>query len=296
MNDPLLNVRELSMGFERKSVFDGVSFSVAKGSVYLLMGRNGEGKTTLVRCIMGQLPARCGTATLEGRDTWRYREANMRKIAFVPESPRYAPSVRVEDLFRFLARVQPRWNRRAANERLAAMSIRQDALCDSLSRGQKTQLALLTALASRPRLLVCDDPTLGLDPVAQKELLDELIVELAERQTTVFVTTHDLSTLGGIADRLGILHQGSLIVDEPVDALRDRFRRLEFDSAEAALAAGPRVASMKPLTDVRKNLGDETVVSQYNDSSTLHGVRVGSLSLEEIFVALVKTRQEADDA
>ena len=296
MGEPLVAVRELSMGFGRKSVLNGVSLSVAESSVYVLLGRNGEGKTTLIRCLLGQLPAQSGGASILGRDAWRHRRTNLQRLAVVPESPRYAPGVRVRDLLRFLARVQPRWDHHSAQQRLAAIGIGSHAVCDTLSRGQKTQLALLTALASRPRLLVCDDPTLGLDPLAQRALLDELIVELAEHQTTVFVTTHDLATLGGLADRIGILHQGHLIVDEPADALRGRFRRLEFDSAESALAARRRIASMEPLPTRPASRQHETVVSRYDGSPALEGTRVASLSLEEIFVTLVGTGREVADA
>lgn len=286
MNDRPITTEKLTVAYGKNHVFTDVSLAVEPGSVYALLGRNGEGKTTFVRCLLGQLPPRSGHARLFGRDAWRQRAANMGSVALVPESPNFPPQVRVAEVTRFLSRVQPRWNQAAADSELDALGIAASRRCDTLSRGQKTQFAVAIALASRPRLLICDDPTLGLDAVAHKQLIDRLIVELAEHGTTILLTTHDLQGVGSLADRVGILHQGALIVDEPLESLRQRFRRLVFETPEVAEAAHDRVTAMAPLVTERGAWQPEQVVSRYDDLPIPSAATMTSLSLEEIFVAV----------
>ena len=296
MNNCPIATEKLTVAYGKKRVFADVSLTVERGSVYALLGRNGEGKTTLVRCLLGQLPPRSGHARLFGRDAWRRRAANMRSVALVPESPNFPPQVRVTEVTRFLSRVQPRWDQAAVDTELDVLGIAPNRCCDALSRGQKTQLAIALALASKPRLLICDDPTLGLDAVAHKQLIDRLIVELAENGTTILLTTHDLQGVGSLADRIGILHHGTLIVDEPLESLRQRFRRLEFETPESGDTARDRFATMAPLPTPKGAWSSQKIVARYDPSQHPPGATAALLSLEEIFVALTGQRQEADHA
>jgi len=293
MTDLPIEARDLAVRYGRKQVFGNVALSVPQGSVYLLLGRNGEGKTSLVKCLLGHLPAASGQARLLGHDAWSQRRRAMEDVAYVPESPEFGGNVRVGEILRFLEGVRLGFDRTGVDERLSALGISERSRCGSLSRGQKTQVALTTALACRPRLLICDDPTLGLDAPARKQLLDRLIVELAEHETTFFLTTHDLATLGGLADQIGILHRGALGVDESADTLRGRFRRLTFADEEAASAASQRVASMEPLSEPSGAWSKGTIVARFEPDRLPPGVKASPLSLEEIFVALVDREGEA---
>ena len=148
-------------------------------------------------------------------------------------------------------------------------------------------MALGLALASVPDLLVLDDPTVGLDAVARRTIYDELIDELATRGTTVFLTSHDLSGIDGLADRVGILHRGRVLVDEPLERLKRRFRRIRLADAEAQPAW---LRPMQPLAVSSDAWGVEAVVTEY-DATAKPGspaaTTVEALSLEEIFIALV---------
>jgi ABC-2 type transport system ATP-binding protein len=293
MSEIPIQVSDLAIRYGRKTVVRDVTFQVPPGSVYGLLGRNGEGKTSIVHALLGQEPASSGSARLFGADSWRDRRRNMTRVAFVPEVPQVAPGVRVVDLLRFLRRVRPRWDEAAARRLLSDLGIADASPFGRLSRGQKTQLALITALACRPELLICDDPTLDLDAVARRELLDRLIVELAENGTTVFVTTHDLDVFAGVLDRVGILAGGRLLIDEELESLRGRYCRLESESPSAIGAA--QVTEMKPLIGEESSSRGALVVTAFQESLRPPGVRAVPLSLEEIFV-LVTTLEESSHA
>jgi ABC-2 type transport system ATP-binding protein len=294
MNDLPIRVSELAIRYGAKTVVRDVTFAVSRGSVYGLLGRNGEGKTSIVSALLGQLQASAGNACLFGADAWRCREDNMARVAFVPETPQIAPNLRVADLLTFLRRVRGGWDDAAARKQLADLGIAGKTQFGTLSRGQKTQLALIAALACRPELLICDDPTLGLDAVARRELLDRLIVELAENGTTVFLTTHDLEAFAGIVDRVGILSGGRLRIDEETESLRRRFQRLELEPA--AEVPAERVAALQPLGAPLGPAVRETVVAGYDEALRPPGVRAVPLSLEEIFVAVTGESEAATDA
>jgi ABC-2 type transport system ATP-binding protein len=165
-----------------------------------------------------------------------------------------------------------------------------------LSKGQKGQVALALALAASPRLLILDDPTLGLDPAARRAFFQELIGDLADRGTTVFLTTHDLAAVEGIADRLGILQGGRLLLDDEMETLKRRFRRISFPGQEtAALAERSRELEVfAPVAMAAHGWAVEAVVSRYDEGQFDHfkrrdgrRVEVSSLTLEEIFLAFV---------
>jgi ABC-2 type transport system ATP-binding protein len=201
----VIRVDSLSVRYGRSVAVDAVSLDVAPGSVYALLGRNGAGKSSLVRCLVGQQKPERGRVALFGEDVWSRREVLMQRVGIVPEDSDVPPEMPVARVAAFSRALYPRWNDEAVRARLERFSLRPEARFGNLSKGQKKQVMLTMALATSPELLVLDDPTLGLDVVARKSLFDEVISDLADRGTTVLITTHDLAGVEALADRVGIL-------------------------------------------------------------------------------------------
>ena len=266
---------------------------VEQGTVYALLGRNGAGKTSLVRCLLGHRRAARGRALLFGEDVWRHRGRLLARVGVVPERSDAPPRMSPRRLGAFFARLYPSWDAAAYAARLERFEIPSEVPFGRLSRGQQSQVNLGLALASRPELLVLDDPTLGLDAVARRAIYDELIDELAERRTTVFLTSHDLDGIEGLADRVGILRDGRVVLDEPLEELRRRVRRVRVPGPEAA---PPWLEPMRPLAVSSRAWGVEAVVGDYRAEAAADapGATVEALSLEEIFVALVGETLEED--
>jgi ABC-2 type transport system ATP-binding protein len=237
-----LSCEHLSIRYGRTRVIEDVSFSVPPGCVYALLGRNGAGKSSLVRCLVGQQRASSGRALLFGRDSWGDRVALMARVGVVPEEPDAPPELSPSRLVRLVARLHPGWDAPATEERLRRFAVPMKTPFGRLSKGQKGAVMLALALGHRPELLVLDDPTLGLDVVARDVVFGEVIGELADRGSTVFVTTHDLAAIEGIADRIGILREGRLVLDEPLESAKERFAQpLEriFAEVTGVGAGGP---------------------------------------------------------
>lgn len=292
--DWMVEVHELTVRYGRTVAVDRVRLRVAPGEVYVLLGRNGAGKSSLVRCLLGlQRPAE-GRALLCGLDAWHARHHALRQVGVVPEESDLPPALSARVLAGFAARLYPRWDAEFVRQRLERHGVPWDVPVAKLSRGQKAQVLLTLALGHRPALLVLDDPTLGLDAVARREVWDSLIVELSDRGTTVFLTTHDVAGVEGVATQVGILADGRLLLDEPLEALRERFRRvlLPHDTAPDGLFAGPEVLSRRESPfglEVVVNRWDAEIaaaVARHKEASVL------AMSLEDIFVAVTTANNE----
>lgn len=301
-----IELADLQVRYGRVAAVDGVSLEVAPGAVYALLGRNGSGKSSLVRCLLGQRRPDAGRVAMLGSDPWRERRRLMAEVGVVPEDPDAPPGMTVAQLVRFVARLAARWDDTAVAQRLASFAVPLEVPFARLSRGQRTQVMLALALGHRPRLLVLDDPSLGLDAVARREVFAELIGDLADRGTTVFVTSHDLTAIEGLADRVGFLVAGRLVLDEPLETLKGRFRRLIYARAADDPGAGSGspaeeiVGAMEPLVLVPRGRQVEAVVSRFDPGAIERlratgaaPVEVRPTALEEIFVAVAGRETEA---
>ena len=226
--NPVVRVENVSVRYDRNTVVDSVSLEVAKGSVFALLGRNGAGKSSLMRCLLGLQKPTSGRVLLFGEDVWLHRARLVARAAYVPENSDAPGQLRVRDVVGFHESLYPTWDGAAVRSRLTRVGVPESASVSSLSKGQRALCTLALALGSRPELLVLDDPTLGLDVVARNDFFSDFIGELAERGTTVVLTTHDLAGVEGIADRVGILEGSRLALDEEVEKLKvERGQSLE---------------------------------------------------------------------
>ena len=280
----------LTVRYGRFTAVDKVTLTVPRGSVYALLGRNGAGKSSLVRCLLGQYEPSAGGVRLFGQNAWKNRTSLMQRVGVVSEESDAPPEMSVAALARFCAQLYSRWDPDGFEARMRAFGVPLASRFGSLSKGQKKEVSLALALAMSPDLVILDDPTLGLDVVARKSLFEEVIAELADRGTTIFVTTHDLGGVEMLADRVGMMKGGRLVLDEEVEALKSRFRRVRFGAQPVALEAGGLGA-----TAVRSwGSGAEAIVSNYDDlaferfrnASGTTAAEVAPMSLEEIFVAV----------
>jgi ABC-2 type transport system ATP-binding protein len=290
VSTPSISIQNLTVRYGRRTAVDAASLTVERGTVYALLGRNGAGKSSLVRCLLGQQRPDAGSIAIFGEDAWRQRAALMERVGVVSEEADAPAEMTVAALASFSSQLYARWDTAAVDERLGRFRIAKSAKFGDLSKGQKKQVSLALALASSPEMLVLDDPTLGLDVVARRLLFEEVIADLADRGTTIFLTTHDLAGVETIADRVGVLLEGKLVLDEELEPLKQRFRRIRFAARPVALEASPLTA-----TAVRAwGGGAEAIVSNYDElaferyrsTANVPSADVTPMSLEEIFIAV----------
>ena len=296
-----VNIENLTVRYGKKAALDNVSLAVPQGSVYALLGRNGAGKSSAVRCLLGQQKPTEGRVLLFGNNAWKWRAKAMERIGIVPEEPNAPPEMTPRQIAAFCSKLYPKWDSNSVSARLRRFGVPADTQFGQLSKGQKGQVMLALALGSSPDLLVLDDPTLGLDVVARKEFFEELIGELADHGTTVLITTHDLAGVEGIVSRVGILKQGRLVVNEDIETLKGKFRRIRYINrgVEMRHEYGGELDALSALQVTVGNWGVEAIVSNYDDRCfdrfrRLEGVvnpEVVPMSLEEIFSTLVSDRE-----
>jgi ABC-2 type transport system ATP-binding protein len=245
---PALETDGLTIRYGRTAVVEELSLVVPRGSVYALLGRNGAGKSSLLRVLLGERPASVGRVRVLGEDPWKRRASLMDRVGVVPEEPNAPPEMTALQLSAFCARLHARWDGDAVAERLRRFEVPLDRRFGTLSKGQKGAVSLALALGHAPELLLLDDPTLGLDVVARDAVFQEVIGDLADHGSTVFVTTHDLRAIEGIADHVAILRAGRLVLAGTLDALKAE-HGLPLEQIFASVA-GTR-ASDAVVTEVR---------------------------------------------
>ena len=290
--ESVLRVEGLSVRYAGRSVLEDVSLDVPRGSVFALLGRNGMGKSSLVRCALGQQKPAAGSARLFGEDVWASRARAMARVGVVPEEPDAPPEMTADDLVRFCRPLYATWDDAVAGNLLARLEVPRRTAFEKLSKGQKGAVMLALALAPIPDLLVLDDPTLGLDVVARRVLYDEIIGALADRGTTAFVTTHDLAGIEGIVERVGILKDRRLILAESLETLKERFRRVRCARSDGDAFSWAPFEVVEPI---ERDWGRQAVVTNFSEErlaafeagAAVADVEVGALDLEEIFLAVV---------
>lgn len=286
MSDLAIETHTLSKYYGDLAALDRVSMHVERGSVYGFLGRNGAGKTTAIRILAGLAQPTAGGAHVLGFEAGRDRVAILQRTGFVIEKM-LLPYMTGRDLLRFNRGFFPTWSDAHAKRYAEALEIPMDRKFKKLSQGNKTKLCLLLALAQNPELLILDEPTAGLDPVVTDQLLRILVEDFANNGRTILMSSHHLSEVEKIADWVGILDHGKLLLEARLDDIRARYRRIRV-AGEHAPATSPEIlttSSSDGVTEYVLCAGEEKfVVDLRNNGATI--LEVLPMNLSEIFLEL----------
>jgi ABC-2 type transport system ATP-binding protein len=264
--------------YGRVQALDGVNLTVARGEVYGFLGRNGAGKTTTLRVLMGIVRADGGSIELLGERVKRVSIALKRRIGYVSQEQHFYPWMSAAQLGRFVAPLYPSWDEQEYRRLLAVLDVPPDRRSVELSGGTRTKLGLALALAPRPALLLLDEPTTGLDPVARAEFNELVIAMVRERGTTALFSSHLVGEVEGVATRVGIIQAGKMRVEGDIAGLRARVRRVS-----AAQPAPPPPGFAQVRADVWQAEPELWATTPWPE-----GTLVEPLSLEQIFLAFAR--------
>ena len=234
MDENVIKVENLVKYFDGRCVLDDINLKVPRGCIYGLLGRNGSGKTTIIRILLGlEPPTRGQTFLLDAESTELSAKLHSR-IGYVAEGHNLIQNYRVGRLIKLCKDLSLQWNDEFFNHLIETFRLPADRRVKELSIGMRAQLNLALAMAIDPELLIFDDPTLGLDTVARRQFL-ELAIELIQQQgRTILFCSHILSDVERIADKIGILAAGKLVVDCPLEQLKERVKKLRVIFPESA--------------------------------------------------------------
>lgn len=234
--DAVIRARGVHKTYGRESIaLDGVDFDVSAGRIVGLMGPNGAGKTTALKALLGLIPFD-GELQVFGLDPRTQRGALMQQVCFIADVAVLPKWLRVSQAIDFVAGVHDRFDRRRAEEVIARSDILPKRRIGELSKGMITQLHLALILAIDARLLVLDEPTLGLDLLYRRAFYDTLLNDYFDKDRTILVTTHQVEEVEHLLTDVLFIRHGKIVLDSPVDSLPDRFVQLVTTAEHLAAA------------------------------------------------------------
>jgi ABC-2 type transport system ATP-binding protein len=296
-----IECENLSRSFGSVAAVQGLTLAVPTGSFFALLGPNGAGKTTLLKLLLNLLRPGGGSARVLGCDSTRLKASHFRRIGYVADGQDMPEWMTVAQLLDYCRPLYPTWDEALAGRLLALFALPDDRPLKKLSRGMRMKAALLSNLSFRPELMVLDEPFSGLDPLVRDDFIQGLL-ELPgdDRPRTIIVSSHDIDEVERLADDVGFLAGGRLLVHESADALRGRFRRIEVvgDNVAARVPA----ATPEGWLEIRRPAENvlQLLHSAYSGGATesglaamfpSSGVSARALSLREIFLVLARQQQ-----
>lgn len=292
MNELSIEANGIHKSFGSHRVLQDVSLQISPGQTFALLGRNGAGKTTFIRTLLGLLTPDTGSIRLAGLDPTRSALEVRSRVGYLAEDQTMYGWMTPLELCRFLAPFYPTWDMDLANSYLQRLAVPAGTRINRLSKGQTVKLGLLIALAHRPRVVILDDPTMGLDPIARKEFNRDLIEHLQGSGSTVLYSSHLLAEVEAVADALAILDQGRLLRTGSTDQLREEVKQVIVPLKHCGELPLPDA-----LLDVKRTGAEMAIVVDQADA-WLQGLRsrnvpheVSALNLDEIFEAFVIGRK-----
>jgi ABC-2 type transport system ATP-binding protein len=237
---PTIQARGLRKAYRSTVALDGVNLTVGEGRILGLIGPNGAGKSTALNAILGLTPYQ-GELEVLGLNPWTQRDQLMRDVCFIADVAVLPRWMRVSQALDYVAGVHPRFDRAKAESLLARTDIRRTSRVRELSKGMVTQLHLALVMAIDARLLILDEPTLGLDVLYRKQFYDALLNDYFDHSRTIIVTTHQVEEVQYILTDLMFINHGRIVLDCSMEAFEDRYAELVVnpDHASAARALGP---------------------------------------------------------
>lgn len=280
--DVIIEARGLSKRYGRGALaLDQASFQIGSGQIVGLMGANGAGKTTALKAILG-LTSFDGHLRVLGRDPARERDALMREVCFIADVAVLPKWLRVKHALDYVAGVHPRFDRTRAEEVLASTDVKLTQRVDQLSKGMITQLHLALILAIDARLLVLDEPTLGLDLLYRRQFYQRLLNDYFDHQRTILVTTHQVEEVENLLNHIILLRRGRVVLDSPVADLPARYVQLMATPAQVAAAR-----ALRPLHE-REVFGRSLFIYETADPAPIAALgEIRTPSISDLFVALL---------
>ena len=298
-------MNELSVRMEGVSkqyahfLLDHISLELPEGSILGFIGANGAGKSTTIRILMGLVHQDSGSVEVLGHRMPAEQTAAKLDIGYVSEDMRLYGAATLAWHMNFIASIYPRWNQAYADALLRRFDLKPQQKIKGLSHGQRVKAALLLALAREPRLLLLDEPTTGLDPVARREVLAELMAVLTDEHRTILFSSHNTLDVEQISDRIAFIDRGRLIALEDKEDLLDRWRRVRLLVPPSAvlpqLPGVVEIGGSERLPVLTTSQFNPAVVSLCQDRGTTVQ-SVDPMTLEEIFVANIQSRRELQPA
>ena len=286
----VIEVRNLTKRYRDTLALDAVSFAIEQNTIYGLLGRNGAGKTTIMSILTAQNFATSGEVRVFGEDPYENARV-LSRMCFVRESQKYPDDAYPRHAFRMASLFFPHWDEEFAQQLITEFQLPLNKTIKKLSRGQLSAVGVIIGLASRAEITFFDEPYLGLDAVARQIFYDRLLEDYAEHPRTIILSSHLIDEVSNLLERVIVIDQGRIIMDESTDAVRDRAANIVGDAAAVdAFVVGREVIHRESLGRV----ASVTVLGELSQADRIRlteaGLDVAPVSLQQL---IVRTTQHA---
>ena len=282
----MIEVKNLVKTFDGFRALDDLTMTVPRGAVYGLVGPNGAGKSTLLRHLTGIYRPDSGTVTVDGEPVWE-NPAVKRRIAYIPDDVFYFRSASIADMANFFAGVCPTFDWERYDKLRKAFDLDEKQLIRRFSKGMQKQAAFWLAMSMAPDVLVLDEPVDGLDPVMRRQVWSLVMADVADRGTTVLVSSHNLRELEDVCDHVGILDHGKLLLERSLSDLQENIVKVMIALPEGRALPQDLNILHDAATGRMHTLilrGDAETLQAYLAAAQPQYMDIVPLSLEEIFI------------
>ena len=283
----MIEVKGLTKTFDGFKALDEATLTAEKGSVYGLVGPNGAGKSTIIRHILGIYKGDSGEVLIDGENVWENPGIKSR-IASIPDDWYYFNSATLKDMMKFYRGFYPKFSMERYEKLKEVFKLDENKNIRTFSKGMQKQAAFWLAISAMPDFLVLDEPVDGLDPVMRRQIWSILMADVAERQTTVLVSSHNLRELEDVCDHVGIMDKGKVLIERSLSELQDNMVKLQvvFDESVKEVPTDIPALHVSSLGRVhtfimRMNASDATALLSKYAPVLIDAV---PLTLEEIFI------------
>jgi ABC-2 type transport system ATP-binding protein len=228
----MIEMKKVYKSFDRFLAVENIDLSIQKGSIYGLIGSNGAGKTTLIKLLAGIYRQESGEVTIEGKHVYE-NVALKQKLFYIPDQPYFLFQYTTKQMANFYKSIYPSWSEERFQKLSQSFELDINKKIHTLSKGWQRQSAFILALSAKPEILILDEPMDGLDPVVRKKVKNLLIQDVAEREMTILISSHNLREIEDICDHIGILHKGKLLLEKELDELK-----LDIHKVQVAFKGG----------------------------------------------------------
>jgi ABC-2 type transport system ATP-binding protein len=292
-SDYSIETRNLAKTYHNgEAVLRGLDLKVPRGSVYGFLGRNGAGKTTAIRIVMGILRPDAGMVRVLGDPCLPMKLETRQRVGYLSQDMKFFDWMTLDRLLAFTSSFYPSWDAAYADELAVRLDVPREIPVGALSRGERQKAGLLLALAQRPDLLVLDEPSASLDTVVRREFLESIIDILTREGITVLISSQILTDVERIADWVGILSEGKMLISAPLDDLKESIKRLRISFPDGSPESIDLPGAIRTIRRDREIL---VTVKDFSPAGVdglrsrfAGGVDVLDVDLEDIFIELVR--------
>jgi len=276
-----IEARGLRKSYGTTVALEGVDLRIEEGRILGLIGPNGAGKTTALNAILGLISYQ-GELRVLGRDPWSERDRLMEDVCFIADVAVLPRWIKVSQLLDYVAGVHPRFNRKKAEEFLSRTTIKLTSKVKELSKGMVTQLHLAVVMAIDARLLVLDEPTLGLDILYRKQFYDSLLTDYFDRDRTIVVATHQVEEIEHVITDVMFIDRGRVVFERSMDEVESRYLEVKVRPEQAAAAR-----ALGPMHE-RQSMGGSILLFESGDRAKLAALgEVRKPGIADLFVAVI---------